>query len=68
MALSSITAQGATAGPTVRNTLENVSGVSKVEAYLDAGTVTVTFAPFKTNPMQLIKAIADAGFPSKVKP
>ena len=51
---------------TVRKALEKVPGVIKATASFKTKSATVTFDPAKTNIQALIKATADAGYPSKV--
>ena len=51
---------------TVRKALEKVPGVTEATASFKTKTATVSFDPTKTNVQALIKATANAGYPSKV--
>ncbi len=50
---------------TVKKALQKVPGVSKVEVRFEKKQVLVTFDDAKTNTDALVKAIADAGYPSQ---
>ncbi len=50
---------------TVKKALEKVSGVSKVEVRFEKKQVLVTFDDAKTNTDALVKATANAGYPSQ---
>jgi len=50
---------------TVKKTLEKVPGVSKVEVRFEKKQVLVTFDDAKTNTDALVKATANAGYPSQ---
>jgi periplasmic mercuric ion binding protein len=50
---------------TVKKALERVGGVSKVEVRFEKKQVLVTFDDAKTNTDALVKATADAGYPSE---
>ena len=52
---------------TIRKALEKVPGVVEVKAEFKTKTATVTFDPSKTNIEALIKATANAGYPSTLK-
>jgi len=52
---------------TVRKALEKVPGVSKIEVRYEKKQVLVTFDDAKTNTDALVKATADAGYPSQVE-
>lgn len=52
---------------TIRKALEKVPGVTEVKAEFETKTATVTFEPTKTNSEALIKATANAGYPSTLK-
>jgi len=47
--------------------LSKVDGVSKVEVSYEKKEARVTFDDAKTNTKALVKATADAGFPSKAE-
>ena len=51
---------------TIRKALKKVPGVVTATAEFKAKTATITFDPTKTNVQVLMKATADAGYPSKV--
>jgi mercuric ion binding protein len=50
---------------TVRNAVEMVSGVSKIEVRYEKKQVVVTFDDAKTNIDALVKATTNAGYPSR---
>ena len=50
---------------TVKKALTKVNGVSKVEVAYEKKEARVTFDDTKTDTKTLMKATADAGFPSK---
>jgi len=50
---------------TVKKALQKVPGVSKVEVRFEKKQVLVTFDDAKTNTDALVKATADAGYPSQ---
>ena len=50
---------------TVKKALEKVPGVSKVEVRFEKKQVLVTFDDAKTNTDALVKATANAGYPSQ---
>ena len=52
---------------TIRKALEKVPGVTKAKAEFDTKTATVTYEPDKATLEDLLKATADAGYPSKLK-
>ena len=52
---------------TVRKALEKVPGVGSAKVDLKTHRAVVAFDPSKTTPEVLMKATADAGFPSSVK-
>lgn len=52
---------------TIRKALEKVPGVTEAKASFDTKTATVTFDPAKTNVDELMKATANAGYPSSIK-
>lgn len=52
---------------TIRKALKKVSGVIEAKASFGTKTATVTFDPDKTNVESLIKATANAGYPSTLK-
>jgi mercuric ion binding protein len=52
---------------TVRKALEKVPGVGSAKVDLKTQRAVVAFDPAKTTPEALMKATADAGFPSTVK-
>ena len=49
---------------TIRKALEKVPGVVEVKSEFKTKTATVTFDPAKTNVETLMKATANAGYPS----
>jgi mercuric ion binding protein len=51
---------------TVRKALERVPGVADAKVDLERKTATVTFDPDKADPVALVKATTDAGYPSSV--
>ena len=51
---------------TVKKSLEKVPGVTQAQIDFAKKTATVTFDADKTNPMALVKATTDAGYPSTV--
>jgi len=53
---------------TIRKALEKVPGVIKATADYDSKSATVIFDPAITNANELIKATANSGYPSTVKP
>ena len=52
---------------TIRKALENVPGVIEAKSSYDTKSATVTFDPDKTSIEALIKATANAGYPSTLK-
>jgi periplasmic mercuric ion binding protein len=50
---------------TVKKALEKVSGVSKIDVQYEKKQVVVTFDDTKTNVDALVKATANAGYPSQ---
>ena len=50
---------------TVKKALEKVPGVSKIEVRFEKKQVLVTFDDAKTNTDALVKATANAGYPSQ---
>ena len=52
---------------TIRKALKKVPGVIDAKADFDNKTATVTYDPAKTMVEDLIKATANAGYPSKLK-
>jgi mercuric ion binding protein len=52
---------------TVRLALERVPGVAAARVDYKAKTAVVTFDPGKTEPSSLVKATAEAGFPSTIR-
>ena len=52
---------------TVRKALEKVPGVEAAKVDFKAKVAVVAFDPAKTRPEALMKATADAGFPSTLK-
>jgi mercuric ion binding protein len=52
---------------TVKKALQSVPGVQEAVMDLDKKTATVKFDSSKTDAQALIKATAQAGFPSKVR-
>jgi mercuric ion binding protein len=52
---------------TVKRALQKSVGVDEVEVDLDKKTATVRFDGTKTDPEKLMKATAEAGFPSTVR-
>lgn len=52
---------------TVRKALQKVPGVEDTKIDLEKKAITVQFDPAKTNTEALVKATANAGFPSTVK-
>lgn len=52
---------------TVRKALEKVPGVEAVKVDFKARLAVVAFDPAKTRPEALMKATADAGYPSTLK-
>ena len=52
---------------TVSKALENIDGVSEVNASLESKSATVTFNDDKTNVQALISATTNAGFPSSLQ-
>ncbi|VAW95111.1 hypothetical protein MNBD_GAMMA23-456 [hydrothermal vent metagenome] len=52
---------------TIRKALKKVAGVVDAKADYDNKTATITFDPDKTNVEALIKATANAGYPSTLK-
>jgi periplasmic mercuric ion binding protein len=52
---------------TVRKALEKVPGVDTAKVDFKTKRAVVAFDPAKTSPDALIRATADAGFPSSVK-
>jgi mercuric ion binding protein len=52
---------------TVKHALSKVAGVSKIDVSFEKREALVTFDDTKTNAQALIKATADAGYPSSVK-
>ena len=52
---------------TIRKALKKVDGVTEVKTEFKTKTATVTFDPSKTNIETLIKATANAGYPSTLK-
>ena len=52
---------------TVKKAISKVQGVSKVDVTFETREAVVTFDDAKTSVQQLIKATADAGYPSSVK-
>ena len=52
---------------TIRKALKKVAGVISAKADYDSKTATVTFNPDKTNVEALVKATANAGYPSTLK-
>lgn len=52
---------------TVKKALSKVDGVSRVEVSYEKKEARVTFDDAKTNAKALVKATADAGFPSKAE-
>ncbi len=52
---------------TIRKALKKVAGVVDARADYDSKTATVTFDPDKTNAEALMKATANAGYPSTLK-
>ena len=52
---------------TVKQALNKVKGVSKTEVSYEKRQAIVSFDDTKTNVQALIKATADAGYPSTVK-
>jgi mercuric ion binding protein len=57
----------ATCPITVRLALKKVTGVVDAKVTLKPPVATVTYDDAKTNPEQLARATADAGFPSSVR-
>lgn len=53
---------------TIKASLKNVEGVSRIAADVAKKTVTVTYDDAKTQPALLTQATADAGYPSTVQP
>jgi mercuric ion binding protein len=53
---------------TVRKALEKVPGVDSAKVDFKTKRAVVAFDPARTSPDALIRATADAGFPSSVKP
>jgi len=53
---------------TVRKALEKVPGVDSAKVDFKTKHAVVAFDPARTSPDALIRATADAGFPSSVKP
>lgn len=51
---------------TVKKALDGVTGVSKVDVDFPAKTAQVQFDDAKTQVPALLKAVADAGYPSKL--
>lgn len=52
---------------TVKKALEKVGGVSKIDVRYEKKQVVVTFDDQKTNTEALVKATADAGYPSQAE-
>ena len=52
---------------TIRKALKKVPGVIDAKADFDSKTATVTYDPSKTTVEDLIKATANAGYPSMLK-
>ncbi len=52
---------------TIKKALSKVDGVSKVEVSYEEKEARVTFDDAKTDTKALVKATADAGFPSKAE-
>lgn len=52
---------------TIRKALNNVEGVVTTKSEFETKTATVTFDPIKTNVGALMKATANAGYPSTIK-
>lgn len=52
---------------TVQKALQKVPGVEETKLDLEQKTATVRYDPAKTDTEALIKATADAGFPSTVR-
>lgn len=52
---------------TVKKAISKVEGVSKVDTTFEKREAVVTFDDAKTNVPKLIKATANAGYPSSVK-
>jgi periplasmic mercuric ion binding protein len=53
---------------TVKKALNKVSGVTKVDVSFEKKQAAVTYDDAKTNVEALLKATADAGYPSKLEP
>lgn len=51
---------------TVKKALQKVPGVADAKIDFDRKTATVTFDPDQANPVALVKATTDAGYPSTV--
>lgn len=52
---------------TVRKSLEQVPGVSTAQVRLKERTATVSFDPEQTSAAALMRATANAGFPSRLR-
>ncbi len=51
---------------TVKKSIENIPGVKNVAIDFDSKTAVVTFDPDKAAPAALVKATAEAGYPSTI--
>ena len=56
----------AACAPIVRKTLSGVAGVTKVAVSVEKASAVVTFDDQKTNVGALIKAVTNAGYPTKL--
>ncbi|WFC40275.1 mercury resistance system periplasmic binding protein MerP [Pseudoxanthomonas sp. SE1] len=52
---------------TIKKVLNRIAGVQKIDFRVEAKEVQVSFDDAKTTVSALIKATADAGYPSRVK-
>ncbi|HEY8623010.1 MAG TPA: mercury resistance system periplasmic binding protein MerP [Casimicrobiaceae bacterium] len=52
---------------TVKKSLEGVRGVTEAKIDFEHKTATVTFDPDKVTPAALVKATANAGYPSSLR-